>query len=185
MDQPSYTTQPYVPWPFLGPPQGPDEIGRLAQYRVLKPLGQGGMGIVFQAEDEQLRRPAALKVMRPDYAAHDDARARFLREARAAAKPKPDHIATIYQGGEHHRLPFQGHTMYAVLAAIATETPPPVGDLNPDVPPRLAALIDRLLAKDPAGRPPSAQAVFDELHEIDKGLKGRPAADRGRPQGPD
>jgi eukaryotic-like serine/threonine-protein kinase len=106
MDSPSFSTGPYRPWPFLGPPQAPDEIGRLAQYRVLKLLGQGGMGIVFRAEDEQLRRPAALKVMRPDFAAHEDARARFLREARAAAHLKHDHIVTIYQVGEHDGVPF-------------------------------------------------------------------------------
>src|SRR5687767_783577 len=101
-----YSTQPHLAWRFLGPPQAKDEIGRLAQYRVLKQLGQGGMGIVFQAEDERLRRPAALKVMRPDIAAQEDARSRFLREAQAAAKLKNDHIVTIYQVDEHDGVPF-------------------------------------------------------------------------------
>src|SRR5579885_393403 len=41
---------------FLGPPQEGDEIGRLGLYRVLRVLGVGGMGIVFEAEDIQLRR---------------------------------------------------------------------------------------------------------------------------------
>ena len=39
---------------FLAPPQAPDEIGRLGPYRVLKVIGSGGMGIVFQAEDVSL-----------------------------------------------------------------------------------------------------------------------------------
>src|SRR5207248_6897379 len=93
-------------WEFLSPPQKSGELGRLGQYRILKQLGQGGMGVVFQAEDRQLRRLVALKVMRPDLAAQDQARARFLREARAAAALKHDHIVTIYQVGDDRGVPF-------------------------------------------------------------------------------
>src|SRR4051812_12913933 len=50
---------------FLAPPQAPDEMGRLGPYRVLKVLGRGGMGVVFQAEDIHLQRLVALKAMRP------------------------------------------------------------------------------------------------------------------------
>ena len=39
---------------FLAPPQADDELGRLAQYRILKVLGHGGMGMVLLAEDPQL-----------------------------------------------------------------------------------------------------------------------------------
>src|SRR5205807_4757150 len=88
------------------PPEGPDELGRLAHYRVVNLLGQGGMGLVFEAEDMHLRRPTALKVMLPDMAAQAKARARFLREARAAAALKHDHIVTIYQVGEDRGVPF-------------------------------------------------------------------------------
>jgi serine/threonine protein kinase len=100
------TTLPLAPWPFLAPPEAKDEIGRLAGYRVLKLLGKGGMGMVFQAEDPQLRRLVALKVMLPDVAAGEQSRERFLREARAAAKLKHDHVVTIYQVGEDRGVPF-------------------------------------------------------------------------------
>jgi serine/threonine protein kinase/WD40 repeat protein len=82
---------------FLAPPKLPDELGRLGPFRVLKVLGAGGMGIVFQAQDPQLERMVALKVMKPALAAGPSARQRFLREARATARIKHDHIVTIYQ----------------------------------------------------------------------------------------
>jgi WD40 repeat protein/serine/threonine protein kinase len=91
---------------FLAPALRPDELGRLGGYRVLKVLGRGGMGIVFLAEDPQLKRPVALKTMKPSRAAHPGARERFLREARAAAAIKHDHIVTIYQVGEDRDVPY-------------------------------------------------------------------------------
>src|SRR5262245_47270531 len=96
----SRATEPLPPFSFLRPPEGDSELGRLAHYRVLKVLGRGGMGIVFEAEDSQLHRRVALKVIRPDAAADEQARSRFLREARSAAALKNDHVVTIYQVGE-------------------------------------------------------------------------------------
>jgi serine/threonine protein kinase len=69
-------------------------------------LGQGGMGTVFLAEDVQLRRKVALKVMRPDVARKKAARERFLREARAVAALDHDHIVAIFQVGEDNGVPF-------------------------------------------------------------------------------
>jgi serine/threonine protein kinase len=91
---------------FLSPPERPDELGRLGSYRVLKLLGKGGMGAVYLAEDTQLERLVALKVMRPELAANPESRHRFVREAKATAKLKDDHIVAIYQVGEHNGVPF-------------------------------------------------------------------------------
>jgi predicted Ser/Thr protein kinase len=90
----------------LSPPQGAGEIGRLGGYRVLKVLGHGGMGVVYKAEDPGLQRSVALKAMLPGLGASDNARKRFLREARAAAAVKHDHIVSIYQVGEDRGVPF-------------------------------------------------------------------------------
>jgi hypothetical protein len=84
--------------PFLTP--GPDGLGRLGPYRVVRRLGAGGMGVVFLAEDTGLHRFVALKVLRPGAARSGGARERFLREARAVAAIKHDHIVTVYQVGE-------------------------------------------------------------------------------------
>jgi hypothetical protein len=91
---------------FLAPPQAPDELGRLGPYRVLQVLGAGGMGVVFRAEDPQLARLVALKAMLPALAASASARQRFLREGRATAAIKHDHIVTIYQVGEDRGVPY-------------------------------------------------------------------------------
>lgn len=95
-----------LPSGFLRPAEAPGELGRLAHYRVLKELGRGGMGMVFEAEDTQLQRLVALKVIRPDIASREETRARFLREARAAAALKNDHVVTIYQVGEDNGVLF-------------------------------------------------------------------------------
>src|SRR5262245_21211659 len=91
---------------FLAPPERPDELGRFGPYRVLKVLGAGGMGVVFLAEDPQLERQVALKVMKPVLAVSESARKRFLREAKATAAIENDHIVTIYQVSEERGVPF-------------------------------------------------------------------------------
>ena len=91
---------------FLLPPEEPDEIGRLGGYRVLEVLGVGGMGVVFLAEDPRLKRPVALKAMKPAVAASNSAKERFLKEAEATAAIEHDHIVTIYQVGEDRGIPF-------------------------------------------------------------------------------
>lgn len=91
---------------FLQPAESADEIGRLGAYRILEVLGSGGMGVVFRAEDPQLKRQVALKAMKPSVAANPDAKARFLKEAEATAAIEHDNIVTIYQVSEDHGIPF-------------------------------------------------------------------------------
>jgi serine/threonine protein kinase/Leucine-rich repeat (LRR) protein len=91
---------------FLAAPQQPGELGRLGAYRILRVLGAGGMGVVFQAEDPHLERHVGLKMMKPALASSEAARKRFLREAKATAAIKHDHIVTIYQVGEERSVPF-------------------------------------------------------------------------------
>ena len=91
---------------FLGSPRAAGELGWLAHYRVLRLLGEGGMGLVFLAEDSLLSRPVALKVIRPEIADTPGIAQRFTREARATAAIKHDHIVTIYQVGQENGIPF-------------------------------------------------------------------------------
>jgi hypothetical protein len=91
---------------FLSPAQQPQELGRLGNYRVLKVLGKGGMGMVLLAEDLLLQRKVALKTMLPAIAANTDLRQRFLREARSAASIEHEHIITIHQVGEDNGVAY-------------------------------------------------------------------------------
>jgi serine/threonine protein kinase/DNA-directed RNA polymerase subunit RPC12/RpoP len=103
-DSPASKVDPEL-YDFLSPPQAADEIGRLGTYRILKVLGAGGMGVVFQAEDPHLNRLVALKAMLPTLAASGVSKQRFLREARAAAAIEHDHIVAIYQVAEDRGVP--------------------------------------------------------------------------------
>ncbi len=102
---------------FLSPPQGPGELGRLGMFRVLQVLGEGGMGVVLQAEDTRLQRRVALKVMKPVLAVDPASRQRFLREARATAALTHDHIIAIHHIDEANGVPYlampllQGETL--------------------------------------------------------------------------
>jgi hypothetical protein len=79
-----------------GPPEQAGELGRLGPYAVLGVVGRGGMGVVLKARDESLRRPVAIKVLAPHLAAAPSARERFLREARAAAAVRNEHVVAIH-----------------------------------------------------------------------------------------
>jgi len=306
--QPAAASEGFV---FLKPPQGPNELGWLAHYRVERLLGRGGMGLVFQAVDVQLQRAVALKVMKPEVSKDNEFRQRFLREARATAAIKSDHIVMIHQVGQEGEVPFlameflqgvplnrwidehpsaavptilrlaigiadgmaaaherelihrdikpaniwveqpgdrikildfglargtrdesgltetglvlgtpeymapeqaegakvdercdlfslgcvlyqlggggqkafSGSNTMAVLKAVALKEPTPLRQINPALPPAYCELVARLLAKEPARRPPSARSVLDALKQIAADPAYAPTELPGTPSG--
>ncbi len=73
---------------------------RLGNYRLVRELGRGGMGVVYEAIDERLGRPVAVKVLHPDLVADPVSRQRFLRECKSAAAIDSEHVVRIYQADE-------------------------------------------------------------------------------------
>jgi len=91
-----------------------DRIGRvIGGCRVERLLGRGGMGCVYLARQVHLARPVALKILDPAHAADEVYRARFLLEARIAARVEHENVVAIYDAGED-----QGE-LYLVLQLVA------------------------------------------------------------------
>jgi len=95
--------------PLVGTTVGP--------YRVLDRLGAGGMGVVYLAEDTRLERRVALKFLRPDRSVGEEAKARFIREARAVAALDHPNICTLY-GIDHT----DNQQMFLAMAFYQGET---------------------------------------------------------------
>ena len=95
----------------------------LSHYRLLDRLGEGGMGVVYRAEDLRLGREVAIKLLKTDASTTADWRARFEREARLASALQHPHICTIHELGDHEGQPFmamerlEGRTVRQLIEA--------------------------------------------------------------------
>src|SRR6267143_115061 len=79
---------------------------KLGRYEIRSKIGAGGMGEVYLAEDTQLRRRVALKILPADIAANQERMRRFVQEAQSAAALNQPNIAHIYEIGEHEGVHF-------------------------------------------------------------------------------
>ena len=93
----------------------------IGRYRIIRKLGQGGMGAVYCAHDATLGREVAIKVLPPDLIRHAERIRRFSQEARAASALNHPNIVTVYDAGEFEDGPFlvmeliEGESLHAQL----------------------------------------------------------------------
>jgi serine/threonine protein kinase len=117
VDQPTETIEGRGLWPLSLPPVSvaalPDKAPTVPGYELLGLLGEGGMGVVYQARHLQLQRRVALKVMRACHPPAAMARERFQIEARSAARLHHPNIVQVYEVGEFDGQP------YAALEYVA------------------------------------------------------------------
>jgi serine/threonine protein kinase/tetratricopeptide (TPR) repeat protein len=99
-------------------------IGKtISHYKVLEKLGEGGMGVVYRAEDTRLKRTVALKFLPPELTRDSEAKARFMHEAQAAAALSHSNICTVYEIDEVEGQIFiateciEGETLKGKIAA--------------------------------------------------------------------
>ena len=100
----------------------------ISHYKILEKLGEGGMGIVYKAEDLRLQRLVALKFLPAKALGSADAKARFFREARAAAALNHPNICTVYEIDE-----VDGQTFIAMAYLEGRELTAVIGEGPLDV----------------------------------------------------
>lgn len=117
----------------------PEVIGKtIIHYRVIEPLGEGGMGLVYRAVDTRLGRSVALKFLPDEFSRKPEVRARFHREARIASSLNHPHICTVYDVGEFEDDPF------IVMELLEGETLSAAASRGPISIPRLVELAGQI-----------------------------------------
>jgi len=95
----------------------------LSHYRIISPLGAGGMGEVYLAQDLSLERSVALKILPPTVVRNEERVRRFMQEAKAASALNHPHIVTIYEIGQGEAHAPEGDSAHTPTAGEAAGTP--------------------------------------------------------------
>lgn len=131
-----------------------DLTGRtIRHFTVLSRLGAGGMGEVWLADDSQLRRRVAIKIMRSDALGSSGAQRRFFREARAAAALNHPNVCPIYEIDE-----LDGETFIVLQYVEGKTLAAMLRQRGPLPPQRCAASARRLVTRN--GPPASKRDIF-------------------------
>jgi serine/threonine-protein kinase len=144
-----------------------DVVG--GKYVIDRLLGQGGMGAVFVAHQEQLNRRVAIKFLLPEVAVHPEARARFEREARSAASLQSDHVCKVHDVGQ-----LDSGTPYMVIELLEGEDLASVLEKNGPLP--IAKAVKVILdACDAIGEAHSLGIIHRDLKPANLFLSRKPS----------
>ena len=136
---------------------------RLGDFRLIERLGQGGMGVVYLAEQISLARPVALKLIRPEQLYFVNARERFRREIDAIARLQHPSIVPIHATGEEGGIPYyamehvRGASLAQVLAAFAGRDPSELTGRD---------LRDLVVAASPRGADPAGDLYSGSWSDV-------------------
>ncbi|MCU0864009.1 MAG: serine/threonine protein kinase [Planctomycetes bacterium] len=145
------------------PPVAPPE--RLGEFRILAPLGHGGMGVVYRAVQESLGREVALKLIRPDQLWFPGARERFRREVELVARMQHPGIVPVFAVGNDGGVPYfamelvRGVSLATVIERFAGRNPAALRGTDLDA--LLAAAEDQGEAGNGGAGPRSIAALFE------------------------
>ena len=110
--------------PDAGPAAGPERLG---EFELLREVGRGGMGVVYEARQSSLGRRVALKILAPEFAVDPQRVARFRREAATLAQAAHPHVVTVLDAGVTEGRPWlamefiAGETLAARLLRLAAD----------------------------------------------------------------
>src|SRR5438874_1115937 len=164
------------------------------RYRIMRKLGAGGMANVYLAEDQELGRRVAIKILDDRHANDDQFVERFRREAKNAAGLSHPNIVSIYDRGEAEGTYYiameyldgrslkelivsRGPAPVQIAMKHLSTRPVPPSEKRGEIPRDLDLIVLRALAKDPAERYQSAEEMDADLERVLRGAAVSPATE--------
>lgn len=147
----------------------------ISHYEILEKIGEGGMGVVYKAEDTKLKRIVALKFLPKEMTRSEEARNRFKLEAQAAAALNNPNIITIheideYEGNIYIAMEYmEGETLRAKMPYVWEQLDTPFEDPDPYKTQRIAPVPSG--GKLPAPRPLDLKVAVDYALQVCNGLE--------------